>query len=627
MANDHNQSGDAGDRRSNYSDERSQFDARVDSPSRVESPHDAFYRATAAASSVAIVDQLIGQVLDGRYQIERNLAVNDSDARVAVADKGGVGVIYLAKDLKNIARPVVVKVLRTEVVQNNPNALRKFQHEREALIKFDHPGIVALLDSGILPDGNPYLVMPFIKGRSLRAAMNHALARRELLNFAFCAGVIEAVTDALAAAHAEQILHRDIKPENVMLTLLPNNKERVRLIDFGVARVVNSQIAHITQDILISGTLLYISPEQLRGEVLQTHAVDVYSCGVMFYELLTGARPFEPRTIIEMSELQRRGARTPPSRLRRDLPPQVDRLLLQSLEYEARSRPADIARFGRELAAAVREIKESNRALPPPAASAPFAFDSLATHFIQPAEATADADAAPQNRQPPRKSNAAAYLLIGLLVLGAGIGAAALVIGGLAMRHLGSPAALQNRDFAGVEFEKPALTDSQQVLLAAGSEIKWAEREMTLRLPVGYRRSSGDRNSLTVLSLDNAVMHVQLSPMDQDFPIAVSLKANYQSAVTRMKNGEVEAVRYLEIDGVPGVEFIEAEKESRDEGRTHIWIGFRKYAELTQMVSFVFSAENASFDRCRNEFAAILYSAKIAPGSSPLIKNSVADSK
>lgn len=627
MANNNIQNGESGDRNSNFSDE----DSRSQSGGAADS-RDAFYRATAAASFGATADRLIGEILDGRYRIERNLADGSADSHVAVADKGGIGVVYLAKDLKNVARPVVVKVLRSEVVESNPDVLRKFQHEREALVKFDHPGIVALLDSGVLPDNNPYLVMPFIKGRSLRAAINAARAKRELPDLAFCADVIEAVTDALAAAHHEQILHRDIKPENVMLTTLPNNKERIRLIDFGVARVVNSQIAAVTQNIQISGTLLYVSPEQLRGDVRQTQAVDVYSCGVMFYELLTGARPFEARNLIEMSEMQRRGVQIVPSRRRQSLTARVDRLLMHSLEYEAQNRPADIARFGRELATALREIRETEVALPlspvAAAAAAPTQFDSLATHFIQPADATADAPVAPQNYQPLRKSNQTAYLLIGLLILGATIGAAALAAGGLAMWNANLPTTLQqNLELGGVEFEKPVLTDSQQVLLALGSEIKWAEREMTWRVPAGYRVSSRDRNSLSLMSLNDGFMHVQLAPVDQDFPIAASLKANYQSAVTQMKNGEVEAVRRVEIDGVPGVEFIEAAKDDSDAPRRHIWIGFRKYPELTQMVNILFSAKNSNFNRRRNEFAAILYSAKIAPGSSPLIKNPVADSK
>jgi serine/threonine protein kinase len=305
----------------------------------------------AASSPIHAIDPLIQQILDGRYLIERNLATNDDDNSHS-ADKGGIGVVYLAKDLKNISRPVVVKILKTEVLQENKDVLRKFQHEREALLRFDHPNIVGLLDSGALPDGNPYLVMPFIQGHSLRHVLNEANGN---LNFSFCAHIIEAVTDALAAAHAEKILHRDIKPENVMLTPQVNGKEHVRLIDFGIARVTNSKVAPMTEVQQASGTVFYMAPEQLRGELTQTFAVDVYSCAVMFYEMLTRELPFRPKSIVEMGELQKNGVQTLPSTLRSDIPPAAEKILVQALAYEPTARPQEIGQFGKELATILRQ--------------------------------------------------------------------------------------------------------------------------------------------------------------------------------------------------------------------------------------------------------------------------------
>ena len=185
-------------------------------------------------------DSLVGRTLDGRFMIEKNLTDSGADA-------GGIGVVYLARDLKLMGKEVVVKILNEKALQH-PDIVRKFEHEKEALIRMDHPGIVRILDSGDLAGGNPFMVMEYIKGHSLRKALR--LAGKLPLDVA--ANIIESLTDALSAAHAEGILHRDIKPENIMLTPLEEGKYHVRLIDFGIARVENSKLAPATE---ISGSI------------------------------------------------------------------------------------------------------------------------------------------------------------------------------------------------------------------------------------------------------------------------------------------------------------------------------------------------------------------------------------
>ncbi|MEP6925380.1 MAG: hypothetical protein ABI954_13010, partial [Pyrinomonadaceae bacterium] len=162
-----------------------------------------------------------------------------------------------------------------------------------------------------------------------------------------------------------------------------------------------------------------------------------------------------------------------------------------------------------------------------------------------------------------------------------------------------------------IEFEKPALTDAQKVFQSNGKEIKWDEQGIAWQLPAGYRKLSQDRNSFNYMGADSAAMLINISPMASDFPVDASVKANYDGAITRMKNGEVEKVRYLEIDGVRGVEFIEAKKDSKDDSRRHQWLAFRKYAGQTQMLNFMLAAKDSAFEKHRDEFAAILYSSKI----------------
>ncbi len=287
-------------------------------------------------------ETMTGRLLDGRFQIEKDLTESG-------ADVGGMGVVYLARDLKLMGRKVVVKILQKRASENEDIA-RKFLHEREALIRLDHPNIVRILDSGELSDGAPFMVMEYIPGYSLRGAMNE----NGQLSFDMAGHIIESISSALSAAHAKKIIHRDIKPENIMLTPQDGAPDRVRLIDFGIARVEESLLAPVTTTSRGIGTVRYIAPEQLAGTLEQNPTVDIYSFGIVIYEMLTGERPFNPESEVEMYVLQQRGVGTPPSVLRADLSLGVEKLLLSALEFEPAVRPQDIRLFGRSVVAAMR---------------------------------------------------------------------------------------------------------------------------------------------------------------------------------------------------------------------------------------------------------------------------------
>ena len=291
-------------------------------------------------------ETLVGQMLDGRFLI-------DKDLTEAGADAGGIGLVYLAQDLKLMGKQTVVKILRQDSLKNQDIA-RKFLHEKEALIRLDHPNIVRILDSGELSDGNPFMVMDFIEGFSLRRKLRDG----GKLAFDEAAHIIEAVTDGLSAAHAQKILHRDIKPENIMLTPQDESFERVRLIDFGIARVEESKLAPATEIQRGIGTILYIAPEQLAGKREQTPAVDVYSFAIVAFEMLTGELPFKPQSIVEMYELQKQGVKVLPRDLRKDLPAKAQEILLSALAFDPSERPQNARKFGRELAAALRETSD-----------------------------------------------------------------------------------------------------------------------------------------------------------------------------------------------------------------------------------------------------------------------------
>lgn len=281
-------------------------------------------------------DPLIGQCIRERFFVERRL------------DEGGFGAVYLAVDLQLLRRKVVIKVL-LETLMEDADARRKFDHEKEALSRLDHSGIVNILGAGTLPDGKPYLVMPYIEGRTLKSI----ISEKGALPFSFCAKVIENLTEALSATHFKGILHRDVKPSNIILTEQPDGTIRTRLIDFGIARVNDSKISPVTQVEKVQGTIWYMSPEQLQGKVEQSPAVDIFSCAAVFYEMLTGKLPFNPTSVYEMCRLHQEGVKQRVIQLRPEVSLQVDQLILQGLSYAPEERPTDVCAFGKSIASSL----------------------------------------------------------------------------------------------------------------------------------------------------------------------------------------------------------------------------------------------------------------------------------
>lgn len=160
--------------------------------------------------------------------------------------------------------------------------------------------------------------------------------------------------------------------------------------------------------------------------------------------------------------------------------------------------------------------------------------------------------------------------------------------------------------------EKYALTPEQSSILNSGKEMKWDDQGMSWTLPASWKKTSATALNAMWSSSDGAFLIVNISPMSADFPTDVSLKANYEGAVTRQKNGELEKLRYLELDGIKGVEFIETMLQGKDSPRRQQWIAFRKYAGQSQMVNVMLSTSGGKFDKHRDEFAAIMSSTKMA---------------
>ncbi len=268
-----------------------------------------------------------GVLLKDRYLIEGELG------------RGGIGVVYLARDTQLMNRRVVVKVLLEDSSNSlhNPWFKKKFEQEIEALVRLDHPGIVGVLDAGTMPDGKEFFVMQYVEGGPLRKLVKGQMP------FAQVARIVRQVGQALSAAHDKGIVHRDLKPENIMVQQVSENEELIKLIDFGIASVKDSQVATSAEKTKVAGALPYMAPEQLRGQ--PEASSDIWALGAMAYEMLTGRLPFYGETLVQLYEIQKRGVQATPRSLRQDISPTVESILLKAMAFD----PADRYQRAKDL--------------------------------------------------------------------------------------------------------------------------------------------------------------------------------------------------------------------------------------------------------------------------------------
>jgi serine/threonine protein kinase len=278
-------------------------------------------------------DNLAKTTIDGRYFIERELG------------GGGMSQVYLAHDRKVNNRLVVIKFLAMELLQNS-YARQKFKQESEALSRIRHANVVEVMDTGELADGRPYFVMQYVDGETLRSQVSSGGMDMER-----AASILKQIGAALEHAHQQGVLHRDLKPENILLRRVTDD---VVVIDFGIAKVTDSVVAPTTKNEQSAGTLMYMSPEQLRGERVAATS-DIYSMGVIAYEMVTGRRPFNTDSPARLLELQKKGVRAKPRRLREELPAKAETIILRALSFDSGARYQHAREFGESLADALLE--------------------------------------------------------------------------------------------------------------------------------------------------------------------------------------------------------------------------------------------------------------------------------
>jgi serine/threonine protein kinase len=285
-------------------------------------------------------------MLKGRYVVEREIG------------RGGLGIVYLARDTHLRSRPVVIKtMLGAQGRTVDDDWFReKFEKEIEALVRINHPGVVGVFDAGQMPDGQPFFVMQYVEGENLRSAM-----RGRWMELKRAARIIRQVGYALSAAHEMGVTHRDLKPENVMLQTLRSGEEIVRLIDFGIATVRDLQAGELNQKTRVAGTIPYMAPEQLRGEPLP--ASDIWALGVIAYEMITGQLPFHADNVFVLDEMQRAGVDALPKTLRPELPLEAQAVILRALVYDQKGRYKNAHEMGEEFMRA--SSQDTGQALPP----------------------------------------------------------------------------------------------------------------------------------------------------------------------------------------------------------------------------------------------------------------------
>jgi eukaryotic-like serine/threonine-protein kinase len=275
----------------------------------------------------------IGTVLGQRYKL------------VSLLGEGGIGAVFLADDLQGNSR-VAVKLLRREVA-NDPIVLARFEREAAAMQALAHDHIVAALGYGQSPEGDMCLVMEHIEGETLRAMLKR-VKQPPLW------GVLEIgrqIAAGLIRAHGLGVVHRDLKPENVMVKWLGEGKPYVKILDFGMARLLSGGTGPaLTRKGAVFGTPEYMPPEQAMGQPVDARA-DQYAFGVMLFEMIAGARPFKARNPLEM--LQKQIRETPPKL--RDLVPSTPPALEAAVEKMMAKKPddrfADVASAAAALAA------------------------------------------------------------------------------------------------------------------------------------------------------------------------------------------------------------------------------------------------------------------------------------
>ena len=270
--------------------------------------------------AAALPDELIPDVKCGPWVVERELG------------RGGMGAVY-AVHHEDIGKRAALKIVHGHLIGTGFNPDRMVL-EAKVVNQVGHPGIVDIFETGQLADGRSYIVMERLEGKALSARCDEGV-----LPQALAIAVLEQISEALIAAHDAGIVHRDLKLDNVFLVACADSPHglKTKLLDWGIAKVINTEVRNTIEGQLV-GTPQYLAPEQARGHEV-TAKTDVYSLGVMAYELLTDVLPFEAETAAETMTMHLRATPQPPRELVPTVLPQLEQLVLAMMQKAPCNRP------------------------------------------------------------------------------------------------------------------------------------------------------------------------------------------------------------------------------------------------------------------------------------------------
>jgi serine/threonine-protein kinase len=294
------------------------------------------------------------QLLAERYRLEKRIG------------KGAMGQVYLASDTKFALRRVAVKTVRQDILSSDDlqegEAIARFEREAQAAASIQHPNTVSVTDFGESGEGVFYLVMEYVEGETL-----HKLLRREgTLPVKRAVRLLRQIADGVEAAHEIGILHRDLKPANIFLMQKGKGDGFIKVGDFGLAKIVSQTVTDFNSNATpstrgIIGTPEFMSPEQMQPEVGVDARADIYALGTIAYLLLGGKTPFVGDMMqLVMQKIMHKPA--PLSSLRSDIPADVERVIMQSLEIDPNVRPASVSDWIADLEDASEDVEDGKRA-------------------------------------------------------------------------------------------------------------------------------------------------------------------------------------------------------------------------------------------------------------------------
>jgi len=283
---------------------------------------------------MAVSDTLIGTVFDGRYRIVRKLGT------------GGMADVYLAED-QELGRRVAIKILNDRHAADD-SFIERFRREAKNAAGLSHPNIVSIYDRGTAED-TYYIAMEYLDGRSLK----ELIVSRGPAPIKIAVEYARQILAAVGFAHRHGIVHRDIKPHNVLV----GPEGRLKVTDFGIARSGASQMTEVGS---IIGTAQYLSPEQARGAPVDQTS-DLYSVGVVLFELLTGEVPFTGDTPLEIAMKHLSEVPKPPSELRPDVPHDLDLVVLRALAKDPSERYGTAEEMDADLERVLKGLRSGAR--------------------------------------------------------------------------------------------------------------------------------------------------------------------------------------------------------------------------------------------------------------------------